>query len=481
MHFIEEPVFAAGEPGWTVASPCPGVTVLRPHTEVHDGGFADAQIAVLDGMVRDQLRGLGVAAAVAWFYTPMVSGGFRFRAITTARPRSRAAGRGGHRADRGPSMFQAKKSLHANVHCFPSAVDAAHFAPARSAEDTDGALEAQRLQRAISKPRLGFFGVIDERMGLALIDALAMAEPDWQLVMVGPVVKIGTDSLPRHPNVHWLGQQSYAALPGLVEGWDVCLLPFALNASTRFISPTKTLEYMAAEKPVVSTALRGVVGLYGEQVRIAHSPGEFIAPCRPALHEDTAERAMRIATMRAAVSTTSWDRTAEAIRHLIDAAAAARAGVTDKHWINYPEDTVFHRIFVQGNASPNNQPAGGFGLTCEITYSASKPLPAQGQALIDLCIADAKRVGLLRDDDQMITTNQVDMPCAYVVSDHARAAHVALIRDWLTTFDVILAGRYSEWHYYNSDHAFMAGRRAAQVWLAQDPVKLGGVAVSALG
>ena len=140
----------------------------------------------------------------------------------------------------------------------------------------------------------------------------------------------------------------------------------------------------------------------------------------------------------------------------------ARAGLTDKHWIYYPEDTVFHRIFVQGNASPHNNPPGGFGLTCEISYGPLKPLPADGQALVDLCIADARRVGLLRDDDEMLTVNQVDMPCAYVVYDHARAAHVALIRDWLLPFDILLAGRYSEWAYYNSDHAFIAGRRAAQ-------------------
>jgi UDP-galactopyranose mutase len=140
----------------------------------------------------------------------------------------------------------------------------------------------------------------------------------------------------------------------------------------------------------------------------------------------------------------------------------ARAAVTEKHWIYYPEDTVFHRIFVQGNASPHNNPPGGFGLTCEITYGPLKPLPADGQALVDLCIADARRVGLLRDDDTMLTTNQVDMPCAYVVYDHARAANVALIRNWLAGFDIVLAGRYSEWEYYNSDHAFLAGRRAAQ-------------------
>lgn len=151
----------------------------------------------------------------------------------------------------------------------------------------------------------------------------------------------------------------------------------------------------------------------------------------------------------------------------------ARAGLTDQHWIYYPEDTVFHRIFMQGNASPHNNPAGGFGLTCEITYGPLKPLPAEGQALIDLCIADARRVGMLRDDDTMLTTNQIDMPCAYVVHDHARAANVALVRDWLSSFDILLAGRYSQWAYYNSDHAFISGRRAAEECLGHAELAVG--------
>jgi protoporphyrinogen oxidase len=139
-----------------------------------------------------------------------------------------------------------------------------------------------------------------------------------------------------------------------------------------------------------------------------------------------------------------------------------REKLTDKHWIYYPEDTVFHRIFVQGNASPHCNPPGGFGLTCEISYSDYKPLPCEGQALIDRCIADCKRVGLIRDDDPVWAANEVDMPYAYVVYDHARAQHVETIRRWMGEARIVLAGRYSEWEYYNSDHAFLAGRKAAE-------------------
>ena len=139
-----------------------------------------------------------------------------------------------------------------------------------------------------------------------------------------------------------------------------------------------------------------------------------------------------------------------------------RENLTEKHWIYYPEDTVFHRIFVQGNASPHCNPPGGFGLTCEITYSDAKPLPCDGDELIRRCIANCIEVGFFRKDDPILCANQVDMPVAYVVYDHGRKENVDRIRAWLLEHDIILAGRYSEWEYYNSDHAFVAGRKAAE-------------------
>lgn len=139
-----------------------------------------------------------------------------------------------------------------------------------------------------------------------------------------------------------------------------------------------------------------------------------------------------------------------------------RENLTEKHWIYYPEDTVFHRIFVQGNASPHCNPPGGFGLTCEITYSPHKPLPVDGQDLIDLCIRDCRRVGIFNDEVPVLVANQVDMPYAYVVYDHDRKRNVDTIREWLKTRNILLAGRYSEWEYYNSDHAFIAGKNVAE-------------------
>jgi UDP-galactopyranose mutase len=153
-----------------------------------------------------------------------------------------------------------------------------------------------------------------------------------------------------------------------------------------------------------------------------------------------------------------------------------RENVTDKHWIYYPEDTVFHRVFVQGNASPHCNPPGGFGLTCEITYSEHKPLPCDGEELIQRCIEDCRRVGLIRADDPIWASNQLDLPKAYVVYDHARARHVATIRKWYEEQDILLAGRYGEWEYYNSDHAFLAGKRAAERCAERARLRSGGVA-----
>jgi UDP-galactopyranose mutase len=139
-----------------------------------------------------------------------------------------------------------------------------------------------------------------------------------------------------------------------------------------------------------------------------------------------------------------------------------RENLTEKHWIYYPEDTVFHRIFVQGNASRHCNPPGGFGLTCEITYSDAKPLPCSGNELIQRCIEDCHRVGFFQPDDPIWAANEVDMPVAYVVYDHERARNVTHIREWLSDQDIVLAGRYAEWEYYNSDHAFIAGKKAAE-------------------
>ncbi len=218
----------------------------------------------------------------------------------------------------GQSLYDAKRSQHHNIHLFPSSVDVGHFATARSIgiDPPD--------QRAIAHPRLGFFGVIDERMDIELLRGVAQARPSWQLVMLGPVVKIDPVSLPACHNIHYLGARSYEQLPSYIAGWDVALLPFARNEATRFISPTKTPEYLAAGKPVVSTSIRDVVRPYGEQglVGIADDVDRFVDACEAAMVEEAAQR---IARADAFLRQMSWDGTWNRIRVLVDAAVMSDA------------------------------------------------------------------------------------------------------------------------------------------------------------
>jgi UDP-galactopyranose mutase len=835
IHFFEEPVHGAAQERLEITEPTPNVRVYRMHSTLAGPGFHDDQIPILQTMVLEVLKQECIDNYGVWFYSPMALplmqdltprvviydcmdelSAFRNAPRQLLQRECALLKRADVVFTGGPSLYRAKRDLHHNVHCIPSSVDAEHFRRARDSNE-------HPLLRSLPKPRLGYFGVIDERIDLDLIAKLADATAHWHICMVGPVAKIDTAQLPQRPNLHYFGQQAYEELPRFIAGWDVCLQPFAINDATRFISPTKTLEYMAAERPIVSTPITDVVEPHGHIVHVARDTQSFIEECQRTLRLSEEEFASRVALMRNVVATTSWDLTAERMFDLVETAvrerqpartpapvpnratnsgdystiiigagptglsaayhfgegsllleqsptvggwcrslvdndftfdyaghimfsndpyvhemyrlllgdnvhwqnreawiysknvytrypfqgalyglppdvlkecivgaiearfgrlsdqpndqpsdqpsgkvsgvlgscasackaesltdccadgiieSAARLGqpnrssraaaepanfeefiykvwgagvarhfaipynrklwavpltemetswlggrvplpdleemiegalrpvaqpvgpnarfgyplrggfqalmngflpllkgdirtraqvsrvsarthtvtltdgsryryrklistaplpkliemlgaevphrvraaaqklrhtsvrcvnigvareqVTDKHWIYYPEDTVFHRIFVQGNASPHCNPPGGFGLTCEITYSPNKPLPCDGDALIERCIADCIKVGLLRESDPILARNQVDMPYAYVVYDHARKQNVALVREWLLEQDILLAGRYSEWEYYNSDHAFIAGKKIAE-------------------
>jgi protoporphyrinogen oxidase/glycosyltransferase involved in cell wall biosynthesis len=821
VYFFEEPVVTDG-PAWLeIQEVALNLHVCRPHTASPGSGFSGDQLPELQRLLDQLIGSRKLDAPIAWFYTPMALPLLQridtalvvydcmdeLSAFKGAPPGLLDMERGLLSAASivftgGPSLYRAKQARHSNVHCFPSSVEREHFALA-----TDPSLDHAE-QRDIPHPRLGFFGVIDERFDAAAIRLMAESHPEWHIVLVGPVVKIDPASLPRGSNIHYMGQRSYAELPRFLAGWDLALLPFAINEATRFISPTKVLEYMAAEKAIVSTPVTDVLEPYGHIVHIGRHPQAFMTACERALDEAPATRNRRTAMMRSVVGATSWDATARKMSALIDNAlhkprdartllpvatayrrraviigsgptglsaafhlgedsllleqnaqvggwcrsvvdngftfdhaghimfsndpyvhelyglllgdnvhwqdreawiyskqvytrypfqgalyglphevlkdcivgaiearfgplaanapartnshaepckaesitdccadgiagsetplstprlssvhaapvyanfeefihgvwgwgvarhfaipynrklwavpltemetswlggrvpmpdlqemidgalrpvarpqgpnarfgyplrggfqalmdgflpnlrgelklearvtrvvprkheistqdgtryvyeklistmplttlvdligeeaparvrqaarqlrhvsvrcvnlGIAREKLTEKHWIYYPEDSVFHRIFVQGNASPHNNAPGGCGLTCEITYSPQKPLPCDGDALIDLCIADCIKVGIIDAEDTIVARNQVDMPCAYVVYDHTRAENVAIIREWLGAHDIELAGRYAEWEYYNSDHAFIAGKKVAE-------------------
>ena len=836
--FVEEPVHDDGAPFMERTNPAPNVTVCRAHTPIHAIGFHDDQLRLLQPMVA--LLAPPGEQVIAWFYTPMALP--LLQALQPAlvvydcmdelasfkNPPKQLLQREGallNIADLvfagGPSLYEAKKNRHPNVHCFSSSVDVLHF---RQALDRT---RVHSQQAEIAHPRLGFYGVLDERFDPELVGELADAHPEWQIVLAGPVVKIDEARLPRRDNIHYLGQQPYTALPDLLAGWDVCLMPFAINEATKFISPTKVLEYMAAQLPIVSTPIADVANPYGHVVAIASGAREFIAACEAALALSPEQRAHMVEAMNAVVAATSWDNTAKHMHELLESTTARSEGTaaqraaashatshaasqpalqaasqatgaapkvnalrsqgarhvgtvvigggptglsaayhlgadtllldrnetvggwcrsiedkgftfdhaghimfsndpyvlkmyevllrdnihwqnreawvyskgvytrypfqgalyglppkvitecvmgaiearygtndaqafngadvedccadgttdvcntdrsvrgevknfeqfiykvwgkgiakhfaipynrklwtvppsemetswlggrvplpnleeivqgalepapkpvgpnarfgyprkggfqalmngflphikgkvelgaevvqvlprehivaladgrrfryddlistmplpelvkaigeeapeavrnaakglrhvsircvnigidrvaTDKHWIYYPEDTIFHRIFMQGNASPDCNPPGGFGFTCEISYSPTKPLPLDGEELIARAIEDCRRVGMIQDGDRILVANQVDMPYAYVLYDHQRARNVETCKAWLKQFDITLVGRYSEWEYYNSDHALLAGKRGAEAVMAK--------------
>jgi UDP-galactopyranose mutase len=337
--FIEEPELDPdGPPRWERSSPHPNLTVYRPRTPVRAPGFHADQLPVLRPLTEELGAELGATNLLAWLYTPMALPLARVLtpnavvydcmdelSLFLGAPPELLA----HEAalleyadlmfTGGPSLFRAKQSRHPNVHCFPSSVDAAHF---RLSSDQGLPVSEAEDQAELPHPRLGFYGVIDERLDLDLVDRMAQAHPDWQIVLVGPVVKIDSARLPRRPNIHYFGQRTYEELPRYLAGWDVCLLPFARNDATRFISPTKTLEYMAAELPIVSTPITDVAEPYGHIVYLGSTPDEFVAACEAALASSPAERARRATQMRKILARTSWDVTVDAMDKLLERAVA---------------------------------------------------------------------------------------------------------------------------------------------------------------
>lgn len=343
VFFFEEPRYAAGAPRLDESDRAVGPDGARVHVAVPilPEGMSEAE---RDAAARELLDGmLGARSAddyVLWYYTPMALAFTRhlrplsivydcmdelsaFRGAPSGLPAREAElfRRASVVFTGGQSLYEAKRRLHPNIHPFPSSVDKDHFAAARRG-GPDPADQA-----SIPGPRVGYFGVIDERMDMDLLVGVADARPDLSLVMLGPVVKIDETSLPRRPNIHWLGSKAYADLPAYIAGWDVAMLPFARNESTRFISPTKTPEYLAAGRPVVSTSIRDVVRPYGEEglAHIADTPGEFVAAIDAALAEDPIDRDNKAL---AALARMSWDETWSRMSQLIDAAVAARATLT---------------------------------------------------------------------------------------------------------------------------------------------------------
>ena len=435
------------EPG---AEPTLQVRMDREH------GVMVATPVLAEGLAREdqaeQLRGLldgllvhrGAEGLVRWYYTPMMLefsrhlgasctvydcmdelANFRFappELIELERELLATADvvfTGGH------SLYEAKRDRHPNIHPFPSSVDCAHFGRAR-APQADPADQA-----AAPHPRLGFYGVIDERMDLALLDAAAAAHPDWSLMMVGPVVKIDAADLPRRPNIHYLGGKSYEELPAYLAGWDVALMPFAINEATRFISPTKTPEYLAGGKPVVSTPITDVKRHYGqlEGVAIADGAEAFIAACERALALPKQGEWLKAVDL--ALSELSWDRTQTQMASQIDRAQTGRR----------------LRMAERLPASPVIRPAGRRLPFDDLVVGGG----FAGSVIAERLAAGSNRRVLLVDRRPHVGGNAYDMHDAAGILIHKYGPHI-----FHTNSDEVAGylSRFTEWRPY--EHRVLA-------------------------
>jgi glycosyltransferase involved in cell wall biosynthesis len=337
---LEEPLYQEGNPRLEISEPIPNLFVCKPFTPVKQAGFVDEQMPHLQKLVRALNADHDIS--IAWFYTPMalplldevdaqhVVYDCMDELSAFKNPPPQLIEREKTLLEiadlvftGGPSLYEAKKHRNPSVHCFPSSVDANHF---RQALDRNIAYPAHEN---LPSPRLGFYGVIDERFDPELVAQLADAHPEWQIVLVGPVVKIDPATLPQRDNIQYMGQQSYNTLPQFLASWDVCLMPFALNESTRFISPTKSLEYMAAELPIVSTPIKDVVDLHSDVVEIAADSGEFIAACERMVALSSDEMLHKIRLMREKLAQTSWDMTAAKMHALLQGITAEDSDAED--------------------------------------------------------------------------------------------------------------------------------------------------------
>ena len=367
---IEEPAFEGTEPphfkSYSVAD---NLTIFVPH--LMQGMPANTAISAQRLLTGKLLREARIETPVLWYYTPMA---LQFAdAITAAvtvydcmdelsafqdappelrRLETDLLGRTDIVFTGGMSLYEAKRAQHPNVHAFPSAVDTEHFGKARAV------LPDPADQAGIPWPRLGFFGVIDERLDRELVASLARLRPDWQLILVGPVVKIDPASLPQADNIHYLGRKPYEDLPAYMANWNAAMMPFARNAATRFISPTKTPEYLAGGKPVVSTPVIDVVRRWGhlEAVRIAETPTEFVAEASAALTLRSRCPAW-LEPVDRELAEMSWDRTWAQMAVLVEAAGIRRGDAVARHAFSAATANEMHEEAGAERLTSNGPPA----------------------------------------------------------------------------------------------------------------------------
>lgn len=304
------------------------LSVLTPVLEKQSW---EENIAVYKKLIREILRKDNYNDPVFWFYSPHFHGlidlmepelivydcmdelsAFKNASAHLPQYEKKVIGNASIVFTGGKSIFESKQKLHNNVHCFPSSVDSHHFA---RAYDSNTYIPADIA--SLPQPIVGFYGVIDERIDLDLLERTAARNPNISFVMIGPVVKISKSDLPIRSNIHYLGSRSYHDLPNYLRAFDIAMMPFAINEATKYISPTKTLEFMAAKKPIISTPVFDVVRDYSEVVYIVNNEDEFTKAIKYYLEEPLEAQLAREQRKAHIISATSWDSTVESMEKLI--------------------------------------------------------------------------------------------------------------------------------------------------------------------
>ncbi|MFL5738750.1 MAG: glycosyltransferase family 1 protein [Flavisolibacter sp.] len=330
VFFIEEPIFYDGEDKLHIDNFNENLYVITPYMQE---GLAEQEVHNRQRkFISKLLSNLKINRYFSWYYTPMALpftdhltpemviydcmdelSAFKFAPAQLTILEKELFAKADVVFTGGNSIYESKKNQHHNIYSFPSSIDKHHFGLARTTKDDP------EDQKNIPHPRFGFFGVVDERFDIELIEEVSRRKPDWHFVILGPIVKIDPATLPHYENVHYPGGKKYSELPSYIAGWDIAIIPFAMNESTRFISPTKTPEYLAAGKPVISTPIRDVVKPYGENklVHIVNNADEFIEAAEKELGRKRKNSWLR--KVDEFLLYNSWDRTwGQMVRHIED-------------------------------------------------------------------------------------------------------------------------------------------------------------------
>lgn len=341
VYYIEEPIFDGAKPEFRVSEKAAGLYIVVPH--LLPGTNAATVATLLQQLLDVFITRINMEKTLFWYYTPMALqfsshlspvaivfdcmdelSAFQFAPPELLELETMLLSKADMVFTGGNSLYQHKKARHHNIHLFPSSIDQEHFRKARNR------INDPEDQQSIPHPRFGFAGVIDERFDITLIETVARRRPDWHFVLLGPVVKIDPGILPTHPNIHYLGAKSYEQLPAYLSSWDIALIPFADNASTQFISPTKTPEYLSAGLPVISTPIRDVVDTYGinGMVAIVSNADEFEHHASNILQRPG--RRERMAVTDRFLAKNSWEKTYYDMQNIITSAIMGRGTVITK-------------------------------------------------------------------------------------------------------------------------------------------------------